>query len=250
VAYARRSETRREHLGELQTYLDLRPFRRDDYRAVAHVAIEQATGSDRGGAIVSAMIGQLRQRRILLPSLLALERIRWRRVLSLASGRTKISSRGYPKRPSPVWRPCSPSTTNRDGRRWCGCGNGPRSRRRKTSPGSSNGCKPCVVSASAQIARSVFTAHVTRRSPGKSLSSFHATSRVSTRIAAWRRSSCSRARWKRSSPTPLSPCSARCSVRVPQRRKQAQGGVIAESVPKPTLKDSGFGAGLDFTIDG
>ena len=75
VAYARRGETRREHLSELQTYLDLRPFRRDDYRAVAHVAIEQATGSDRGDAIVSAMIEHLRERRILLPSLLALEKI-------------------------------------------------------------------------------------------------------------------------------------------------------------------------------
>ena len=63
LAYARRGETRREHLGELQTYLDLRPFRRDDYRAVAHVAIEQATGSDRGDAIVSAMIEHLRERR-------------------------------------------------------------------------------------------------------------------------------------------------------------------------------------------
>jgi hypothetical protein len=42
---------------------------------VAHVAIEQATGSDRGDAIVSAMIEHLRERRILLPSLLALERM-------------------------------------------------------------------------------------------------------------------------------------------------------------------------------
>ena len=64
--YAQRDETRREHLGELQAYLDVSPFRRDDKRAVSHVAIEQATGSDRGDVIVSAMIEYLRERRILL----------------------------------------------------------------------------------------------------------------------------------------------------------------------------------------
>ena len=52
-----------------------RPFRRDDKRAVAHVAIEQATGSDRGDAIVSAMIEYLRERRILLPAAVTLEKI-------------------------------------------------------------------------------------------------------------------------------------------------------------------------------
>jgi hypothetical protein len=60
--YARREETRWEHLGELQAYLGVRPFLREDYRAVTKVAIEQATGTDRGHAIVSAMITDLRQR--------------------------------------------------------------------------------------------------------------------------------------------------------------------------------------------
>lgn len=73
--YARRAETRREHLGELQVYLAVGPFQREDRRAVAHVAIEQATGSDRGDAIVSAMIEHLRGRRILLPAAAALEKI-------------------------------------------------------------------------------------------------------------------------------------------------------------------------------
>ena len=73
--YAQRQQTRRAHLGELQAYLDVRAFRREDYRAVAHVAIEQATGSDRGDAIVSAIIEHLRQRRILLPAAVTLEKI-------------------------------------------------------------------------------------------------------------------------------------------------------------------------------
>ena len=42
--------------------------------AVAHVAIEQATGSDRGDVIVSAMIQRLRDTGILLPATAILER--------------------------------------------------------------------------------------------------------------------------------------------------------------------------------
>jgi len=73
--YAQRGETRREHLGELQAYLDVRSFQRDDKRAIAHVAVEQAVGSDRGDVIVSAMIEYLRERRILLPAAVTLENI-------------------------------------------------------------------------------------------------------------------------------------------------------------------------------
>ena len=73
--YAQRQQTRRAHLGELQAYLGVGPFRHDDKRAVVHVAIEQATGSDRGDAIVSAMIEYLREQRILLPAALTLEKI-------------------------------------------------------------------------------------------------------------------------------------------------------------------------------
>ena len=86
--YAQRAETRREHFGELQAYLGVRPLRRDDVRAVAHVAIEQAAGSDRGDVIVSAMIAHLRERGILLPSPRELER------LALA-GRSLARKRAY-----------------------------------------------------------------------------------------------------------------------------------------------------------
>jgi len=73
--YARREETRWEHLGELQAYLGVRPFQREDYRVVTKVAVEQATGTDRGHAIVSAMVTDLRQRGVILPAALELERI-------------------------------------------------------------------------------------------------------------------------------------------------------------------------------
>lgn len=75
ASYALRSETRWEHLGELQTHLGMRPFRRKDARAVAHVALEQANGSDRGDVIVSAMIAYLREQGVLLPSSSELERL-------------------------------------------------------------------------------------------------------------------------------------------------------------------------------
>ena len=73
--YARRDETRRAHLGEIQAYLGVRPFRRENYRGIARVAIESAAGSDRGDIIVSAMIGHLRDQGVLLPASATLERM-------------------------------------------------------------------------------------------------------------------------------------------------------------------------------
>ena len=73
--YAKRAQTRREHLGELQTYLNLRLARREDARGFFKVALEEAIGTDRGDAIVAAMIIDLRTRGILLPSPLELERL-------------------------------------------------------------------------------------------------------------------------------------------------------------------------------
>ena len=75
ASYARRSETRWEHLGGLQTYLNARPFRREDRRAVVQAGIEEGAGSDRGDAIVSAMIAYLRERNIWLPASSELERL-------------------------------------------------------------------------------------------------------------------------------------------------------------------------------
>src|SRR5271165_2584674 len=73
--YAQRQQTRRAHLGEVQAYLAVRPFDRDDKRVVVHVALDQATGSDRGDVIMLAMVEYLRERRILLPAAVTLEKI-------------------------------------------------------------------------------------------------------------------------------------------------------------------------------
>jgi Domain of unknown function (DUF4158) len=74
-SYARRSETRWEHLSSLQVYLNARPFRREDRRAVVQAGIDEGAGSDRGDAIVSAMIEYLRGRDIWLPTPSELERL-------------------------------------------------------------------------------------------------------------------------------------------------------------------------------
>ncbi|MBP3973289.1 DUF4158 domain-containing protein [Pseudoxanthomonas spadix] len=46
--YAQRPETRREHLAELQTWLNLKPFSAADYRRVVHQLSELAQQTDRG----------------------------------------------------------------------------------------------------------------------------------------------------------------------------------------------------------
>lgn len=73
--YAQRSETRREHLLELQTWLKLTPFVASDYRHFVHQLTEQAQQTDRGIVLAKAMIEQLRQQRIILPTVDVIERV-------------------------------------------------------------------------------------------------------------------------------------------------------------------------------
>jgi hypothetical protein len=73
--YARRAQTRREHLGELRASANLRLAREDDARASFKAALEEATVTDRGDAIVTAMIVNLRTRGNLLPSPMQQERL-------------------------------------------------------------------------------------------------------------------------------------------------------------------------------
>ena len=65
----------REHIGEIQSYLRVRPLGRGDYRSVAKIATTEAIGTDRGNVIVAAMIEALQARGILLPAPTILERI-------------------------------------------------------------------------------------------------------------------------------------------------------------------------------
>jgi hypothetical protein len=73
--YGCRDQTRREHLRELEVALGLRTFGLRDYRSLASHALEVARQTDRGDAIVAALVDEVRRRRIILPSPSVLERI-------------------------------------------------------------------------------------------------------------------------------------------------------------------------------
>lgn len=73
--YARRGETRREHLIELQKLLALGSFRLADWRASLQVGADAAWATDRGEPIVQAMLDHLRGANVLLPAAAVLERI-------------------------------------------------------------------------------------------------------------------------------------------------------------------------------
>ena len=62
-------------MANCRTILAFVPFQRQDYRATAKAALDEAIGSDRGDAIVAAQIGHLRGHGILLPAATILERI-------------------------------------------------------------------------------------------------------------------------------------------------------------------------------
>ena len=73
--YARRAETRREHLLELQKLVGLRSFGLDDWRVCLRVGADAAWATDRGEPIILAMLAHLRAVGVLVPSPAVLERI-------------------------------------------------------------------------------------------------------------------------------------------------------------------------------
>lgn len=54
--YAQRPETRREHLAELQAWLNLSPFSLVDYRRLSHPIAELARQTDRGLVLAQALV--------------------------------------------------------------------------------------------------------------------------------------------------------------------------------------------------
>nr|WP_246198250.1 DUF4158 domain-containing protein [Solidesulfovibrio aerotolerans] len=73
--YAQRPETRREHLLELQAWLNLTPFAAADYRHFVQQLAELAKQTDRGIMLAEALVDLLRQQRIILPALYVIERV-------------------------------------------------------------------------------------------------------------------------------------------------------------------------------
>lgn len=73
--YAARDETRREHLAELLAVFGWRTFGQPEHREMSAWLITLACGTDRGLVLVKALLEELRQRRILAPTLSVLDRL-------------------------------------------------------------------------------------------------------------------------------------------------------------------------------
>ena len=73
--YAKRPETRREHLAELQAWLNLTTFSAADHRRFVEQLAGPAQQTDRGIVLAEALVERLRQQRIILPTLDVIERV-------------------------------------------------------------------------------------------------------------------------------------------------------------------------------
>ncbi len=73
--YAQRPETRREHLAELQAWLNLTPFSIADYRRFVPLLAELAQQTDRGIVLAELLVETLRQQRIIMPPINVIERV-------------------------------------------------------------------------------------------------------------------------------------------------------------------------------
>jgi TnpA family transposase len=71
--YAKRDETRREHLLELQRLYGWESFDRKAYRELSGWLLQSARSTDQGIVLVKALLSELKERRILAPSLAVLE---------------------------------------------------------------------------------------------------------------------------------------------------------------------------------
>jgi TnpA family transposase len=65
--YARRDETRREHIGEITALVGLRAMRKADYRPSIMAAAQTAVATERAEPIVRAIVEDLKLRRVIVP---------------------------------------------------------------------------------------------------------------------------------------------------------------------------------------
>lgn len=73
--YGQREQTRREHLVELQAWLNLTPFAITDYRRFVHQLADLARQTDRGIVLAEELVEMLRQQRVILPTVDVIERL-------------------------------------------------------------------------------------------------------------------------------------------------------------------------------
>jgi TnpA family transposase len=73
--YAQRTETRREHLREIQTYLGLTPFGARHFRTFVRHLTDLAERTDRGIVLATALVEALRRQKIVVPVADVIERL-------------------------------------------------------------------------------------------------------------------------------------------------------------------------------
>ena len=73
--YGKRPQTRREHLRELQMIFGFKPFSMEFYQKAIDSLDELSMQTDKGITLANALIGDLRGQSILLPPIVAIERI-------------------------------------------------------------------------------------------------------------------------------------------------------------------------------
>jgi Domain of unknown function (DUF4158) len=72
--YARREQTRREHLVELQTSFGFQPFTVSHYRHAVRGLDEVASQTDKGIVLAQTLVEDLRRKKVLFPSVKVIER--------------------------------------------------------------------------------------------------------------------------------------------------------------------------------
>jgi TnpA family transposase len=73
--YSHREETRREHLLELRTYLDLKPFGLSNFRQSIQTLTDLAMQTDKGIVLAAEALDAFRKRRIIIPHLDVVDRV-------------------------------------------------------------------------------------------------------------------------------------------------------------------------------
>jgi TnpA family transposase len=75
--YATRDETRREHLSRIRKIFGYRTFTPQTYKELARWLLSTAMGTDKGIILVESLIQEMRNQRIILPAIYAMEHLGW-----------------------------------------------------------------------------------------------------------------------------------------------------------------------------
>lgn len=75
--YSQRDTTRREHLAEIQNNFGFRTFNTSIYKQLSKWLLPFAISSDKGMALVGALIDEMRLRQIIIPAISTVERLAW-----------------------------------------------------------------------------------------------------------------------------------------------------------------------------